>query len=1436
MDTEQIVTQMSLTSMSINGDDDSSPPWIFGDEDSAPLHSTSFAEQFKNRYELFSDEEIDIPLKKNVQEFVHVAFLVATYLEQGVTFGVIRCEELEGDKEIARMLVVLMLLLKKLAQTTSVKDLAISPSSSDSPSPSPAILACLITASCTLISHWRESHRESSISISNGQSEVKNVDEKPLTSFMDLLSVITGNIAQGMCTFIEKESRGVVNTIKSFNSSSGEPARGTKRTRNGASQKTPSRKRPKTVLKSIPKKKSLAWSDDESQSDDEKSIGDEDDGGNESDGSSRNSNGDSNEGFDDDNDDPFEPIGTPPRNNSANEAELDDSTYVVRSVSQILISIQKFPQLKEVVLDKCKSCLQRIKVVEQRLDDDVRNAALMASGIVNPHYLNIRSYLWEVLFHGENKAAVDVAAITDVIHFASKWKIIEDVACEVIEFYFDTMSTRTRKHYAPLTCHERLRYVFLGFASRALRSFSRAYHNSNNSYRNSNDSGNISSVFELDTSLLSSLIGIHDTFRSRDGFYMPRTTRAAFAYFSVELLHCLMPQPVSSQEVEIMTDVDNALTKPSQSIREMLCKQLSDADASVRIAVAGAFRIFSNLTERNSNTRNRNNNSKGAESSLFEAFRANESSMDVEHNNNSSSISWDGWNLSTRDDSELHNMREAFEVVGKSSRAISNLVMLGEVGIESPKNLPVCLFEILQRVANDSKIEEYAYNIIIRLCGMVSIEGPQELFSVVERILLQKWFASFRGFTGLKRFPVKLVHDANRNKGGVLYDWMREYTDKLLPFILLSDQDGGDLENTRSYCSALGIALEEMLQAYVGPMCRVFPMMFTAGYDRKGSSLWGAIDAALDGEAGKLLKGSEEAAFVSLLTSISTRDVSQNSGDAPTAFLRDCSGIHPPFYDPTVIMTALQSMCTKESQATKVLSRRTMKGALFDSSLQESEEDNGRIMKDIVKKFCGSNSEILPGALISIILAVWKMLCGPPTPVHPQNRIDAFLIVGTLWKIVGEKILEEPNRRKIFLKLLLQGFRFSETALNALWLFKVFTDLTISRTSVVDLDMLDSDTVGIPDSEIEYYQLLSASVPMLVDLSVAKKETPSKSAAVDAVKHLVQAGSDRRMWTSLAAIDLVPNIDDFKEVRRQQDKAWKNSVEGKSDLPIKREMKAFVASERRAARENRHIVLTISKLKRLRSALVEENRALIGSTIQEESWLRSEGLSEDMLGLLNDVLGHLIDLTFEMSLIMSPSYSQNSHTRLDQYIPDSDHTPHAIVQECTWLIGMLGTIHPTSLVFESRKRRQDERICAVADSDHYDESKDGVLKAIPALQMLFFGDSPLVARVAFSSLVAVMGSSEGRELYGMYKDDLEPYKEFRVIARKKGMSHIRSESKGFFDCTTGSRLEPEFLGIADEELWVVPRDWSNDESPVNRWVRQLSAAMASSSSNKALCH
>lgn len=86
---------------------------------------------------------------------------------------------------------------------------------------------------------------------------------------------------------------------------------------------------------------------------------------------------------------------------------------------------------------------------------------------------------------------------------------------------------------------------------------------------------------------------------------------------------------------------------------------------------------------------------------------------------------------------------------------------------------------------------------------------------------------------------------------------------------------------------------------------------------------------------------------------------------------------------------------------------------------------------------------------------------------------------------------------------------------------------------------------------------------------------------------------------------------------------------------------------------------------------------------------------------INDVMGQLIDVTFEMSLRMFPSYSQGPQgSHADSDVSNSDHALHVIVHECTCLIGMLGTIYYTSLVFESRNCRQYERINAVADSDH----------------------------------------------------------------------------------------------------------------------------------------
>ncbi len=1403
---EQVLCFLDSLSTEKEGEEESS---IFIDE---PMTPSSFMTKFKARYSWLSDSNITVPLKESLDFVIGVAFIVADYLGQGVRHGVIGIDDLEGEKSVSQLLVILFLILEKLAATAELKDVQ-----------SHSLLSVLIEGSASVYSLWRSGQSGSStLGSSSGASQFDNLNGSPLTRFSDLLSKIVSNVCGSVCCAIEKETSAIVSRIKTY-IYFGSETRGSKRTRSHQDRDDGSKKKRRKGsthgASAASRKKALAWSDDSDDSDDDKfPDSDRDNGDNAGDGDSdRMSTG--SDVID------VDSIASPQISTREGNSAGDSVSTISRLASVLKSSIRALPKLREIVLEQCKNCLEQISKLESQIrEEDSSCRALVASGAIDSGiYFNIRTHLWEIFFHDESRT-IDACAVHDVIHFAKKWEELEERAAEATETHLKSFSSKLRDRYPPLQCHERLRCSFLDYASRALRT----NHIWTAQSENSQQFGDRSRVPQ--PSLLSGIVEVYEMFRERDGSNMPRTTRIAFSLFSIKLLYCIvMSHPESSQE---LMAVDGAMMKPSQNIREWLRNMMMDCDAGVRMAVAGAYHVFLKIAAYRNNS--------GVVTVLEKALPSVEQCSDcyegMDDDNDADfedSLQVKSWKLSNSEVEQFKRTREPFERAGASGRGSSALVTLGEVGAECPSQLPTCLFEILSRISQDSSLEEIAFNVIVRLCVLLSVSSPEQLFAIAERLVLPNWFTSFKSFDSLKTFPVRLVLDSDRCRPGALIDWMKDYTSQLLPFILLSDKESGRLTNTKSYCDALGYSMNDLLESYVGPLSRVYPMMFIGNFDRHGINLWRAIDTSIDTSAADLIANNREEVFIHLLTSISAGSfqVFMNNVEGPNAFFRDCSGINPPFYDPVVIWTALNQLCKAESETTKVFSSREMKGQLLNS--MESEPGEAEETLAVSEKLSGKTAT--PGTLVSILLAVWKLFSGPPCPVHPQNRTDAFLIVGAIWKITGYKVLQELNRRRLFLKLVIEGFRFRETAFNALWLFKAVVEQTIYHGDNTPFTLrdffMDEEILSCSDDfdshlERRMFELLSLSFPILVDLSASKAGPESKAAALDGLKHIAKSMSDQKMWKALSSVDLVPNEPHLAEVRKTQERAWKNSINEAALLPITREMSTFVTSEQRISRGERYDILTVSKLRRLRKALVEENRALIASSIQEESWLRSEGRPEKMLDLLNDVLGYLIDITQEISPCSTPSPPHSSEE-------NSPNTTQDILQECTWLIGVLGTIHPTSLVFESRQRRKEQRIVAVSESDDYEVVEDGILKALPALRKLLFGGSPMLSQVAYTGLVAVLGSSEGREVYANNKLVLEPLKELRVIARKKGSQQIQSEAFEFYDAISGCLVDPKFLNLTDKKCWALSKKTKGNESPGCEWIKRVTATLAFHSINSA---
>lgn len=1408
--------------------------------DSAQSDFSSFTTKVKSRYPSLSNTGVHKAISSNHESVVQVAFLIAHYVEQGVCSGSISCDELavSGSSPISQLHFVLIMLLMKIAATPGIDDVT-----------STKLLGGVILSCSKIHMRFRSTRANSSSEeIEVASSDLGNDNTFSVSVYIGLLSKIVDNLSKCFCKVIEDKTTKVVDKIKQYVVSSTSP-RGSKRPRR-ETRKMPKpsdgsqhrRKRRKSdsgnIGKASFKKSNSAWSDDSDEDDtafpqDNATSQFADDGSQSSDLGS--------------DDNVFEQISSPQRSNVKNESGgcSEDRSNVLLPLTELLLTcVQAAPQLNEIVFERCNNCLQQISKLETRLSPDGHSRALIASMLIDQDYLSVRAQLWKVLFGCEGSSQNEDIA-KDIVHFGKKWETLEELSFSVVQSYTTELNSGIRNHYPPLECHEKLRLQFLQYSSRLLSRCNPLLNSVSIDNQSKTDAN-------LSPQVLAGIVDIGECFRSRDAFRMPRNTRILYIHFAIVVLSSILRYAESQSSVE-MAAIDVAVSKPSQFIHKAICRLMTDCDATVRMACAGAFDLFLKIS--------RLSNPTDVERILLnalpiaqknKALSVSDSEQLEKDDGTEDSLEWKNWKLTQSNVSEFQNLRSAFNLTGYSAKVVTAIVALGEIAANSVDLLPICVFELLRRCTDNLMFDDISFNVIIRLCTRLDIAGPSELFAVGHRLIFPRWFAFYANSTALSKFPARLISDTNRFRPGGVHDWMRLYNSEILPFILLADIQSPDLSNTKMYCDALGTSMKEILENNVSSFSRLFPLMFTGGFDHDGRRLWNAIDDVLESQSSSVVRANREEVQVSLLLSISAgnsflRNFTR-SEQPHAAFWRDCRETNPPYYDSLVIASSLNRLYGNDDKETAVWRRRDLQGSLFASStgfLGSEELGNlESVAKGIVKK---------SSTVISILLAVWKLFNGPPGPVHPQNRIDAIFITGTIWNISGKSLLLESNRRRLLFKLVLHGFRYPETVYNALWLLRSIAEQTVQVVQkdeytlhdlFMDENLAASSDVFASSSERRMFELIYLALPTLVQVSLGEGPKTQKRAAIDGLLHLMQTASEEEMWAPLASVDMIPNAKCLKEARKLQEKAASNALLHHRETPLSQEMRRFIVSERRCSDSSPQLLLSLSRLRRLRHTFSESNRTLLSKLIHEESWLRSEGRSEKMLNILNEILGLLVDINHSTSshstlprMSHVGNYSQSNHSLADNLATGDylSNTRGAIIQECTWLLGKLGTIYPTALVFESSRHRLERRINPLQITGSYETEEDGIKKTLPLLRQLIFNDSPLIAQVAYNTLIAVLTTREGKAVLSTYIDELKPINEFRSIARKSQVSSGNStQTSTFFDSETGEAVQPAFLCLTNEELWSVPNaaDTRNDR-PEDFWVKRLTATLAYESQNSA---
>lgn len=1136
---------------------------------------------------------------------------------------------------------------------------------------------------------------------------------------------------------------------------------------------------------------------------------------------------------------------------------VGNGSYVadeIRLISDYLIVLVKgLPNVREVVLECCKNGLKAVGVVERVLSPDGFERASLYSPLVDLSAIQVRSRVWDVLFHFATLPSILVAA-DDILNVFKYWKNLETISQEYATFYHFLMSNDAKKRtHFPLPLElENARILFLDNARRFFNLLELTIPS---------QVSDISLFADQVQKTLSGFIDIAEFFRMKHAFRMPRLVRFFYLQFGQEAI-CLRNIGLFREATSATQGSDKtSLSERISNIQGALCKLLNDSEAMVRMEAAKAVSQALGSWER---FRVTDIEQIFDESLPPVGFCVDSNPVfiprqgDADINDNLEEPNELG--LKKREAQALSCLQVSFQKIGANSRGLSALASLGEISAAREDAVPFFFKQVSSRVKAQKNLFHSAFSVIVRLCCAYSLRSPQHFYRVFSRAILPRILACPLAIESLLSFPVALVIDENHYDDGVLFDWLRDEQAELLPHLLAHD-DAPSLPITTRFAESIGLELREMLLNNPGAVVRVFPMLFSPTFKVRGEKLWRSINIFFDGKVMVELAKQKDEVIQGLLLSASanfncrcmSRDRSFNV-ELCKGFSRDTDALNPPFYDPLIIAVTINHLYTSTSEAS-ILPSHVLCGSIFE---QLRSEQSGAVIVDkfpgFVKECRRQNTSIL----LKGLLMIWKALDPALTCQTTFNRLDAFFCVGMFWLMLGPELLAKgTHERLLFYKLVSLGFHHVETASDAAWLllkiqnvlstikdqYKSFS-LSIEELTVHPLDGAHLTCLNTLEDKV-FYELLNAFSPTLV--CIISEDTNCSSSSLhdnarDSLRRLLSVCVDKGLWNAIICNGPFPSSKSFKEARNVYGQAVKKieSMPGNENLlRIVSSLRMFrgICHLRRKSRIN---TSCLSSLQELSALLSGANLSNLSNRIASEAWLKSSGEKQPTSSLVSSCLATLIEL------LRSPG---NRHIKSCSAHKDPfERSSNSLFELCfemgpgkdaifviSDVLNSLGLINQYSTPF-IHLDVHGRSIPAKHTFGKYEDILSGIVRSVYSLMDTFQSDSSIAAESAIISLALMQNSSDGKSVFSS-KEKFSSLNYVRV-ERKGTLAGLSLFDSIVLDPRNGDRvLLSSLASIDDPILWGITGSMASENGDFQPWMRRLCTVLSlrcGSDANKSL--
>lgn len=1121
----------------------------------------------------------------------------------------------------------------------------------------------------------------------------------------------------------------------------------------------------------------------------------------------------------------------------------------------VVLLVEKLPIVREVVFECCKNGLKAIKTVESVLSPDGFERASLYTSLVDPFAVEARSCAWKILLAVSTTPSLLVAA-DDVWNVGRHWKNLEAISQEYASHHNFSMSGegKRRKHYPLPRELEHTRVLFLDIARRFLECVQLNF---------TKQLREVSPYVEQVRQKIGGFIDIAEFFRIKHAFRMPRRVRLSYMKFGLKVIDVCNLSLLADTISHITEDTSVPISDKVANIKAALCKLLSDSEALVRVTASKVVpKVFASW---------RQHKLAEVEQVFDECLPPPDACFDcgvstrscqVQKASNGLSITESELDLEQKEMQTLTFLRDSFQRVGAHCKGLTVLIGAGELSAIREDVVPFLFKQIMSRVNSRKELLSGGFFIIVRLCLVYGQKSPRFFYRVFSRVILPRIFSPPLSADLIFTFPVALVIDENHHEDGILFDWLREEQADILPHLLVHDE-AASLFATTKFAEVIGTNLKDLLLNNPASVVRFYPMLFSPTTKTTGEKLWHSINNALDGKLMVELSKQKDEVISGFLVSSSANfpcmhfskdrkfDVERCKG-----FSRDTNTLHPPYYDPLIVATAIDHMYTSSSVAS-ILPSHVLCGSLFEPVRCEQ---NGTL---IVSSFIGFVRECRRQSnttLLQCLMTIAKALDPALTCQTTFNRIDAYFGVGIVWFMLGMEVLVKGAvERLLFYKLVSFGFHHNETAWDAAWLLlriqqellNVEKQNQNTKTSLFDSMPLSSDGEHLKSltglKETLFYEILSVFSPTFVSIIADGADHSSNPLCVNALtslKRLLSTCVREELWNTIVCNGPFPGGKPFKEARHIYSLAVDKMEDGLEEDRVEKTL----SSLRRFhgifhLRNKAHVKInSLACLYELRTLLTDSNLVSLSKRIVDEAWLRTDGQFQPTSNLIGSFVATLIELLRLTSI-------ESTHSSLMRQTPlrlgtNSSHmslktkkyVDKMILNSVSDVLNALGLVNRHSVPFinvDSRSRT----IPSKHNSGKYEDVVDGIARSFFCLIPLLQSESSIAAEGAMNSLTSMLETPDGKSLLRSRKD-ISKFSYFRGSQKRLLTTKNKTLDIIVVDPRNGDRKFSSTLPYLDDPLlWDLSASIKAEQGDYQPWVRQLCAVLClncRSDANKAL--